>query len=218
MSSLMRRLALTVLFAAAALLLLPAEPARAQGGCGQGMNRSPRSGMTRQLTLMPQPNALSQQYAMQQYALSQQYAVQQSALTALLRQQQFAMMVAQPQAPLNAMMVAQLQRQAQNALPVAQPQQQPQPNPPAAQVRLQAAPVDDPPAVKPLKPEDAAARKLDAVRDLLADARTAQQNGEAQRATQMRARASERLRNLVAAYPGTWAANKAQDLLDELTP
>jgi hypothetical protein len=201
MSSLMRRLALPVLFAAAALLLLPAAPARAQGGCGQGMNRTRGGTMPGQSPLVPQQNALSQQ----------------SVLTALLqqlRQQQLALMVAQPQAPLNAMMVAQLRQPPQNAMPLAQPQQPP----PAAQVRLQAAPVDDPPAVPPLKPEEAAARKLDTVRDLLADSRTARQNGEAARATRMQARAAERLRDLVATYPGTWAAGKAQDLLDDLAP
>ena len=207
--------ALTVLFAAAALLLLRAGPARAQGGCGQGMYRARGSAMTGQSPLMTPQYALSQQYAMQQYAL-QQYAM--SVVLQQLRQQQFAMMVAQPQAPLNAMMAAPFQQPPQNAVLSAQPQPQPQQNAPAAQVRPQATPFEDVPAVKPLTPDQAAARQLQSARELLADARTAQQNGEGDRATRMRTRAAERLQNLVAAYPGTKAADKAKELLDELNP
>ena len=101
------RWALTVLFLAPALLLLPAGPARAQGGCGQGMNRSRGSTMMGQSPLMPQQTAQYQQYAMQQYAM-QQYGQQQqnAALAAWLQQQQQ-----------NAALAALVQQQ-QNAAPV----------------------------------------------------------------------------------------------------
>jgi hypothetical protein len=211
MSSMMSRRDVAVLLAGAMLLLLPAGDAPAQGGCGQGQGRSRQGGM-RMSSLMAQQYAFAQRYAMPQYT-AQPYGLSVT-LQQLQQQQQLAMLVALQQQPLNAVLAG--QPQPQNAMLKAQPQPQQQQDPPAAQARPQPAPAEDVPAVKPLKPDEAAARQVSWARELLADARTAQVGGEANRAGKLRARAVARLRDVVATYPGTWGADKAEFLLDDL--
>ena len=212
MSSEMSRRGVAVLVAGAALLLLPAGYALAQGGCGQGQGRSRQCGM-RASPLMSQPYAFAQRYAMPQYTV-QPYGLS-VILQQLQQQQQLAMLVALQQQQMNAALVGR-QQPPQNAVLNAQPQPPQQQNPPAAQARPQPAPVEDVPAVKPLKPEEAAARQVSWARELLADARTAQLTGEAGRASTLQARAVARLRDGVASYPGTWGADKADFLLEDL--
>jgi hypothetical protein len=185
----------------ASLPVFWAGPARAQGGCGQQTRSGPGGilspGLLGQQSTTGSSNAVQQQLALQ-------VVLQQ------LRQQQLAMMLAQQQPPQNAMMVAQQQPPAQNVMQVTQPQQNAQ----TARPRPAPVPEGGDGVTQPENPEEAAARQLKIARELLADARTARLDGEGDRAARMRARAGERLRNLVATYPGTRAADAAQDLLE----
>jgi hypothetical protein len=204
MFSRLGRWAVTGLLAGAPALLLSAGPAQAQCGGGQQQNGSRMFGMQR--PGMPA-------FGMQQTPLQQLGTL----VTLQQQQQQMAMLLALQQQ--NARLVAQQPQQQppqQNAVLNAQPQPQQQQNAPAAQARPVPALAADAPAPRPENPDEAAARQLKMARELLADARTANLNGEGNRATRMRARATDRLKNLIATYPGTKAADGAQDLLDEL--
>jgi hypothetical protein len=204
-SRLMRWWAVTGLLAVAPALLLSAGQAQAQCRGGQQQGRSgPLS--------MPRPGMPA--FGMQQSPLQQLGTL----VTLQQQQQQMAMLLALQQQQ-NARLVAQQPQQQppqQNAVLNAQPQPQQQQKAPAAQAHPVPMPAADAPAPKPENPDEAAARQLKMARELLADARTADLNGEANRATRMRARATDRLKNLIATYPGTKAAEGAQDLLDEL--
>jgi hypothetical protein len=203
MSSIMRRLARAFLVTLGLLLLLSPGEAQAQCRGGSQQNRSPQSGMSRQSSL---------QTAMQQAAL--QTALQQNALQVAM--QQYALQAAYQQNPLraayqqNALQTA-LQQNAQ--LLALRQQQAPPPQSNVAQLRV------SPPAgvgdaiPKPDNPEEIAARQLQIARELVADADTTQQQGERDRAARMRERAGQRLRELVANFPGTLAAGEARELL-----
>jgi hypothetical protein len=131
--------------------------------------------------------------------------MQQQALQAALQQQ--AMQAAYQQNLLQTVLQ-------QNAMLVAMRQQQAAQVPsPAAQLRVVPAATAGDSLPKLQNPEDLAARQLQIARDLLADADTAQQQGEADRATRMRERAGERLQTLVENYAGTLAAAEARGLL-----
>jgi hypothetical protein len=203
------------LFAAVALVLA-AEHVQAQpGACGRQQGRS------RQYAMQPTPS--TQQYALQgqlplmQNGLRAQFPLpldptlgawpQQNALLVALQQQN-----AQLQQQ-NAQLVAQQLRQQQNAQLIARQLQQAPPN---AQPRPAQDPAGGDPADKPEDPEATAARKLQMARDLLADAGKARFDGEDDRAARMRRRAAERLRDVIARYQGTRAADQAQALLDKL--
>jgi hypothetical protein len=199
------RWAVISLFAVAPALLLPTGQVQAQCGGGQQQSRSRSPGLQR-----PGLQASGmQQSSLQQLTTLVTLQQQQQQMTMLLALQQNARLVAQqPQ--------QQPQQQQQNAMLLAQPQPQQQQNPPAAQARPAPGAGADAPAPKPENPDEAAARQLKMARELVADARTAELNGEGDRAARMRARATDRLKNLVATYPGTKAADGAQDLVDEL--
>jgi hypothetical protein len=227
MLSKMGRHAGTALCPVALALLLSAGPAPAQQGmCGQ-QNRSrqsPMQGQSGMRAAFPmQQNALRTQLPQQQqYGLQAQFPPQQDPALVALQQQQNALMAAlqQQNAQLavlqqqNALLVAQQRRQQQNAMLVAQQFQLQQQNAPAAQPRGPQGGGE--PAEQPEDPEATAARKLQVARTLIADAGKAQFEGEQDRAAKIRARAAERLQDVVAQYPGSKAADKAQQLLDRL--
>jgi hypothetical protein len=206
------RAVLTVSGAVALTLLLQPEPVHAQGLCGQQQSRLSPGGMRRQNGLA-QLTALSQQNPMQQGAQLVAWQLQQ-----LQQQQQLANLVA--------LQLQQLQQQ--NAMLMALQQQQQQGQPPQnAQLAVQRRamqrgpqPTPEIPAAdpQPQDPEAAAARKLAIARELVADASRAQFQGDGDGSTRMRQRAVVRLQEVVAQYSGTRAADRAQDLLDRLTP
>ncbi len=177
------------------LLLLPGE-ADAQGGCGRQQGRTMQTMMMRQYPL-PRPYGMFP------------YPVPQYAALIALQQQQVAQLLALRLQQQNAMLAARQQPPPQNAMLMARPQQ----NPAAAELRAQPPPQRDEPPPPPEDPEATAARKLRLARELAADAQTAQQQGEGDRAARMRKRVAERLREIVARYPGTAAAGQAQELL-----
>lgn len=181
------------LLAAALALLPPAGQARAQCRGGQQQGRS-------------RLFALSAQYPTQQPYASvypvQQAMLQQYALLAA-QQQQYALLAALQQQP-NA---RQALLQAQLPLLNAGAARPPRPAP---------TPQDDQTVPPPADPEEAAARQFKIARALVADARRVEDEGEGDRAARMRRRAGERLQDLVRKYPGTRAAERAQDLLEEL--
>src|SRR5262249_32960895 len=88
--------------------------------------------------------------------------------------------------------------------------------PAAAQLRVMPPPEDKAPVVQPADREEVAARQLQLVRDLMADATTAQLTGERDRASRMRERAGDRLKDLLGKFPGTRAADEAEHLLARL--
>jgi hypothetical protein len=230
MLSKMGRPAATVFFPAALALVLSTGLTHAQpGGCGQQQNRSRQRGLSRQSSLQGQlplqQNVLQGQLPLQQNGLQAQLPLPQDPALVALQQQQNVLLVAlqQQNAQLvalqqqNALLVAQQRRQQQqNAVLMAQQLQQAQANGPAAQPRGAQDAGGGAAADRPEDPEAAAARKLQIARDLVADAGKAQFEGEENRAARMRGRAAERLRDVVAQYPGTRAADRAQEMLDRL--
>jgi hypothetical protein len=143
---------------------------------------------------------------------------QQSAPMPFLMAQQsgpMPMLVAQQQAMLGA-----VQRQMVN-LAGGQPPQQPQGNPQpqqnaAAQVRAVPGPAPaaaDPP---PEDREETAARQLKIAQVVLAEADTAERNGEQDRAAKMPARVRARLETITTKYADTAAAGGAQEVLDKI--
>jgi hypothetical protein len=111
--------------------------------------------------------------------------------------QQFGLMALQPPQPV---------------LAAQQPRQQ---KPAAVQVRAAPAPAQPAPQ-QPEDREETAARQLKIARVALADADTAEEKGDKDRATRMRDRAGTRLRDIAARYPETAAAGEAKDLVDKL--
>ena len=176
----------------ALLLMLSAGQVQAQCESGRQQNRSQQFGMGRSSSMQAamQQNALQQaalQAAMQQYAL--QAAYQQNALQTAFQQ--------------NAMVLALRQ------------QTQPQIQHSIAQlpIVLRAGSGDSVPKLD--SPEDAAARQLKIALELVADAESAHEQGERDRASKMRERAGQRLQKLIESYSGTQAAGEARELLQK---
>jgi hypothetical protein len=195
MVSTMRRLVGAVLFPLLLPLVFWAEQAQAQCQGGQQRNRSLQAGTSRQSTMQAAMQQAALQTAMQQSAL--QAAMQQSALQAAYQRN-----VLQTAVQQNALLLALQQQQAQLQSTASPPRVSPG-----------AGSGDSLP--RPANPEESAARQLKIARELVADADTAQQQGETNRATRMRDRAGERLQQVVANYSGTKAADEAQELLQK---
>jgi hypothetical protein len=175
-------------------LLLASGHAQAQCRGGQQQNRSQRP--------MVQQQPTGQQQAVLQAALLQQQQLMQQQL--MRQQQQNVLQAALPQQPQQVVL--------QGALP----QQAPAQPAVAPQLRVVPMPVDRPSVPPPANREDAANRQLQLAQDLVADATTAQVTGEWDRANRMRDRAGDRLRQIVGQFPGTRAADQAQQVLARL--
>jgi hypothetical protein len=204
----------------AALAFLPS--AAEAHGCGGTQGRSPLPSMPQ--FSQPQTYCQRQLYAMHQYAQLQALARQRALLIALQQQQQAvlvaqplppnAVLMGQPPPPNPVLMARQPPRQQANALPPGlwRPPQEPG----QAQLRPMMAP--DPNVPPPEDPVHVAARQLSLARELVADAAKVERQGEPDRAAMMRQRAGERLQDIVAKFPGTKAADAAQELLRKLVP
>jgi hypothetical protein len=212
----------TALGAVAITLWLAAEQAPAQCRGGGMQNRSGQSNMPMQNMLRQQnpmqQNVLRQQNPLQQNVLQQQNPLDQNVLQQIALQQAMLQQLALQQQ--QAAQLAALQRPPQqNVLQagVVRPMQ-PQQNAVAGQLRAIPMPgAEQEVFVRPEHPEETAARQLRMVRDLLADADAMQHQGELGSALKIRARAGDRLQDVVAKYPGTRAADEAQVLLKTAT-
>src|SRR5262249_9453861 len=104
-------------------------------------------------------------------------------------------------------------QQQQNAVRAAPPPQQ---NAAAAQVAAVAIPGLKEADPVPEDPGDVATRRLKLARSLLTEAKAADRDGDRDLAQKLRDRPGDRLQEVVARFPGTRAADAAQEMLDKM--
>jgi hypothetical protein len=184
-------------------IALPAGQARAQCQGGQSQMRSlQRSGsQNSRLSTAPQQNSMLNALQQQQSAfLFNSQQAQQLAMLQARQLQQNALIASAPQ-PITQPAPAQGRRQRRDST--------------GGEIVVKTS-LFDSAARDPEDSTQVAERRLKWARDLANDAIQAELNGERKSATRLRARADERLQGIIDQFPGSFAADSAKNLQQNL--